>query len=697
MPNEKSMASKKGNEKNHDKKHEVKITDLVLSQPHTYQLMQINPEITMNALNSIEESGQFESFIILSKALHLRPENIRGLSNVRDLNEMIKRVTNTLRIFSNNSSTMGYFCENLLRSTRKCQLFIRKALTKRRREKKFIQNKWVAIQEKAHRQLEVVVKDRAKRLKSTQSQGLLEETWGVLIDCYVSPVDMDEAISSYFKENSLKYLIEFRQYRKQAKVASQATADRASIQRRKYRESILKYPAMCELFNLAPSVAELCVHLDHVHNLESLPMSGSFGKDVEEKEPVFDDEEGLTAPFGRRRKRIKRVFAPAISVLPVSYYHSLISLSPREDFQLFLALRALNNSGDQKSMNRVNGPSRQVIQRAISLKQKWNLMHGRPTVASASDSPTSATPKVDQFGQPKSCIDCGTVSKKFSRLQSTPELCAHRAEHTSRGRIESSLNRDNGVVSPPLVPCSSPSLLQSSRNNFSPEEKLRSSELFHELGSSIALKRWQSVSRDVRSGGNALQQRGLRLSPECDTQRLTDSPPYYSVARSGTNTANGDYGGSRGTSSSVAADSFSRTPEDAISIKTTSTLGGQTSPSFSFQPEKDEGRAHSQQEISRAKWRGASPVPGGSRMGSSAGRISPISEGSLHRIRSTATASPSVSSSVNPKAKQDLWKIALQEHTASVQRHRSRAGSTTRLPGISAASNGSSNANESTL
>lgn len=696
MPKEKSTAPKKGSERNHSKQKEVKIADLVLSQPHTYELMQINPEITMKALNSIEESGQFESFISLSKSLHLRPENLRSLSNVRDLNEMIKRVTNTLRIFSNNASTMGYFCEHLLRSTRKCQAFIRKALTKRRREKKFIQSKWLAVQEKAHRQLEVVVKDRVKRLKSTQSQALLEETWGVLIDCYISPIDMDAAISSYFKENSLKYLIEFRQFRKQAKVASQTSADRPSIQRRKYRESILKYPAMCEVFNLAPSVAELCVHLDHAHNMESLPMSGGFAKEVEETEPGFD-EEVLTGAFGRRRKKVKPVFAPAITVLPVSYYHSLISLSPREDFQLLLALRALNNSSDQKSMNRVNGPSRQVIQRAISLKQKWNLMHGRPTAATVSDSPSNTAPKVDQFGQPKSCIDSGAVSKKPTRLQSTPELLALSADPNAKGCIERSLSRANASVSPPPFPCSSSSLLLTSRNNFSAEEKLRSSELFHELGSSRALKHRQSIKRDARSGDNALQQRGLCLSPESDNQRLTDSPPYFSIARSGTDAGNFDYGGSRGTSPSFGLDNLSRTAEDARSIRTSSTLGGRISPSFSFQPEKGGGREFSQHEINRPQRKDSSSGAVVTRLGSSVGRISPVSEGSLHRIRSAATTSPSMSSFSNPKTKQNLWKTALREHTASVQRHRCRAGSTVRLPDISAASNGSSNASENSL
>eukprot|EP00796_Vickermania_ingenoplastis_P012049 gene12049-8301_t len=384
-----------------DKRHrrdEVKIVDLVLQQPHTYELMQINPEITMNALTAIEESGQFEEFMKHAKTLGLKPGNLRGLNSVRELNEMIARVTNTIKIVASNSSTMGYFCEHLLRSTKKCQAFIRKALAKRKREKDFAKARWTTTQEKARKVLELVVKDRVKRLKSSQSQNVLEETWGVLIDCYISPEDMNAAIDSYFRETSLKYLLDFRQYRRKAKENAQTSSELYSTQRRKLREAILKYPGMCEVVCLTPQVTELCVHLDHIHNFEGITMMGG--------------EESEAAEM--RKKKKGHVFAPTPTVNPVSYYHALITLSPREDFPLLLALRALNSGADPKTLNRINGPSRQVIQRACNLKQKWNVMHGKPSLTAAKVGPGEVS-KVDENGQPKSCIDCGPCVRRKER------------------------------------------------------------------------------------------------------------------------------------------------------------------------------------------------------------------------------------------------------------------------------------------
>lgn len=541
MPKDKLGLSKRCNEKNRSKKEGVRIVDLVLAQPHTYELMQINPEITMNALHAIEESGQYESFLRLSKTLKLKSENLRTLSNVRDLNEMIHRVTNTLQIFASNASTMGFLCEHLLRSTRKCQVFIRKALARRRREREFIKNRWIAVQEKARRQVEIVVKDRVKRLKNTQSQAILEDTWGVLIDCYASPEDMEAAIVLFFKENSIKYLMDFRQYRKQARAAAQSSSELSSTQRRKYREAILKYPAMCEVRNLSPSIAELCVYLDHAHNLESLSMAENFGKDTEGREGggvvaageipsnstgfegiVFGEEdESPRGAFLLKRKKIKRIFAPTISVLPVSYYHSLISLSPRDDFQLLLALRALNSAGDQKYLNRVNGPSRQVIQRAVGLKQKWNVMHGRHTITSISDTPSANTTKVDQFGQPKSCINCGPV---VAKRPTSPSLLNTIRPHTRSGvsparQLENNelLNSRSERMGGGGTPGSSAGMRsmtstllpngissRSVRSLFSVEEKLRASELFQELGlgkaASSPLVRRKTAEED---GGSA--------------------------------------------------------------------------------------------------------------------------------------------------------------------------------------------------
>lgn len=385
---------RKKNEKR-SRREEVKIGELVLTQPHTYQLMQINPEITMNALTYIEESGKFEEFVKHAKTLGMKPGNLRALNSVRELNEMLTRVTNTVRLVAGSCSTMGYFCEHLIRSTKKCQAFIRKALEKRRREKSFAKARWLSTQERARRLLELVVKDRVKRLKSSQSQNLLEETWGVLIDCYISPEDMNAAIDSYFKEASLRYLTDFRQYRKQARATALSCSELYSTQRRKLREAILKYPAMCEVVCLTPPVNELCVHLDHIHNFASQAM---VRRGSEEEDP-------------KNLKKRPHVFAPAANMSPVSYYHALITLSPREDFQLLLALRALNSGADPKSLNRINGPSRQVIQRAWNLKQKWMVLHGKPLLSS-SQGTREAIPKLDENGQPKSCIDCGAVAKR---------------------------------------------------------------------------------------------------------------------------------------------------------------------------------------------------------------------------------------------------------------------------------------------
>lgn len=482
---DKKSTSKKSGERRH-RKDEVKgIVDLVLAQPHTYELMQINPEITMNALNSIEESGQFEAFIKHSKTLGLKQGNLRGLNSVRELNEMIARVTNTIRMVATNASTMGYFCEHLLRSTKKCQAFIRKALAKRRKEKEFAKNRWTVTQERARRTLEVVVKDRVKRLKSSQSQGLLEETWGILIDCYISPEDMDAAINSYFKEASLKYLADFRQYRRQAKISAQSGSELYSTQRRKLREAILKYPAMCEVVCLTPAVMDLCVHLDHIHNFECL----SLGKSTEE--PQVD----MT-----HRKKRSHTFAPTPTVQPVSYYHALITLQPREDFPLLLALRAINAGADPKTLNRINGPSRQIIQRACNLKQKWNVMHGKPSITATKEGPGEVS-KVDENGQPKSCIDCGPAKKKVrdplnatTRDSLSPELLYNAS--ASQPRANHGRSSPNAAMSPyaPNSPYS-----PSGRQPYSAEPKLRVSAIF---GEPLPLRRSRQSSARCGSSGS---------------------------------------------------------------------------------------------------------------------------------------------------------------------------------------------------
>lgn len=404
------------------KKNNDKIVDMVLAQPHTYELMQINPEITMRALKTIEESGEFELFLKLAKIMGLKQEATRSLTSVQELNERIGRVLHTLRIIAHNSKTMGYFCEHLLRSTKRCQAFIRKALAKRRREVEFCKHRWVVTQEKAHRQLDIVVKDRVKRIKSSQSQAVVEDTWGVLIDCYVSTEDMNAAIRSYFKEVSMKYVADFRVYRKESKDAAVASSSLFSTQRKKYREAILKYPAMCQVANLSPSVAELCVHLDHLHNMEYVTQveRPTIDEPTAEKVPALGDEFKPASILpqeikGAEKPRVDtkpaHVFAPTPTVYPVSYYHAVLTLPPREDFALLLALRGLNSGADPKSLSRVNGPSRQVIERACMLKQKWSAMHGKPYVSSPLN-PQGDNQKVDKYGQPKACVDCGSVRRK---------------------------------------------------------------------------------------------------------------------------------------------------------------------------------------------------------------------------------------------------------------------------------------------